>query len=67
MKVQARPNETVGGLLFRVYAMDSDALEEEFYRLNPSQSNPFLEPGKEYELPQIENSNVADERIEVWT
>lgn len=67
MKVQARHNETVGGLLFRVYAMDSDALEEEFYRLNPSQSTPFLVPGKEYELPQLESSDTVDDRIEVWT
>ncbi|MBJ2148251.1 hypothetical protein JC606_17985 [Vibrio sp. IB15] len=69
MKVQVKPNETVNRLLFRVFGVDSDELEEAFYRLNPNQTTPFLEPGQVVELPTIEDkaNEVATREIPVWT
>lgn len=69
MKTQAKPNETVNTLLFRVFGVDSDELEEKFYRLNPTQITPFLEPGQMVELPNVgdESDTTTTNEIPVWT
>lgn len=68
MKVQALPNETVNGILYRVLKTDSDEVEEAFYRLNPNQKTPFLTSLQVVEIPDtIEKAEpAATEEIEVW-
>jgi hypothetical protein len=68
MKTQAKPNETVNTLLYRVFGSDSDELENEFYRLNPNQKTHFLEPGQMVELPNIgtEPEATTTNEIPVW-
>ncbi|MYM61136.1 hypothetical protein GTG28_18055 [Vibrio sp. OCN044] len=48
--------------------MDSDDLEEEFYRLNPTQNTPFLRANQEIELPYLEEDlETTSDDIIVWT
>lgn len=69
MKTQAKPNETVNTLLYRVFGVDSDELEEQFYRLNPTQTTPFLQPGQMVELPTLgsDSDSITQNEIPVWT
>lgn len=70
MKIQAKPNETVNGLLYRVFGLDSDELEEQFYRLNPSQTTPFLTPGAFVEVPNLAAPSTeapTSQEITLWT
>ncbi len=68
MKTTAKPFETVNTLLYRVFGSDSDELENEFYRLNPTQTTLFLEPGQLVELPIIGNEPepATTNEIPVW-
>jgi hypothetical protein len=69
MKTQAKPNETVNTLLYRVFGVDSDELEEQFFRLNPTQTTHFLEPGQSVELPILgdDSDSTTQNEIPVWT
>lgn len=69
MKTKTKPNETVNALLYRVFGVDSDELEEQFYRLNPTQTTPFLKPSQEVELPTVgdEPEATTTNEIPVWT
>lgn len=69
MKIKARYNETVCGLLFRVLGDDSDELEQEFYRLNPTQKTQFLEPKQLVNVPEpkkVEKEELTLKPLEVW-
>ena len=68
MKTQVKPNETVNRLLYRIFGLDSDELEEEFYRLNPTQTSPFLTAGQIVELPQRKKSSDSSMKsgIPIW-
>ncbi|GLT16298.1 hypothetical protein GCM10007938_00740 [Vibrio zhanjiangensis] len=68
MKTRAKPYETVNTLLYRVFGVDCDDLEEEFYRLNPTQNTPFLRANQEIELPYLEEDlETTSDDIIVWT
>lgn len=72
MRTQARYNETVCGLLFRLFGTDSDKLETAFYDANPLQKTRFLESLQWVEVPDIETNesvepeSVENDVIEVW-
>ena len=69
MKIKARYNETVCGLLFRVFGDDSDELEADFYRLNPTQKSQFLEPKQVVVVPdkvKVEKQAATLKPLEVW-
>ncbi|GEA22304.1 hypothetical protein [Vibrio harveyi] len=69
MRIKARYNETVCGLLFRVFGDDSDELEADFYRLNPTQKSQFLAPKQVVIVPdkvEVEKQAVTLKPLEVW-
>ncbi|ELH7952702.1 hypothetical protein Q9F39_004232 [Vibrio fluvialis] len=68
MIVQAIYGETVGRLLYRVLGEETDTLKDEFYRLNPDQTTPFLTPNQWVNLPDVvaSSSESDSEVIEVW-
>ena len=69
MRIKARYNETVCGLLFRVFGDDSDELEADFYRLNPTQKSQFLAPKQVVIVPdkvEVKKQAVTLKPLEVW-